>query len=98
MVKRKAVGFLVSELALSERRSCRIVGLTQLAQHYRPKPRALRMSWHWPAPSPAAWDGLEVCAGGCGSRSHEAVLPKPFLVALGPVHAIGPDIARGVLL
>ena len=39
MVKRKAVGFLMSELGLSERRSCRIVGLTRSVQQYRPKPR-----------------------------------------------------------
>ena len=39
MVKRKAVGFLMSELGLSERRSCRIVGLTRSVQQYRPRPR-----------------------------------------------------------
>ena len=39
MAKRKAVGFLVSELGLSERRSCRIVGLTRSVQQYRPEPR-----------------------------------------------------------
>ncbi len=39
MVKRKAVGFLMSEMGLSERRSCRIVGLTRSVQQYRPKPR-----------------------------------------------------------
>ena len=38
MVKRKAVGFLLSEFGLSERRSCRIVGLTRSVQQYRPKP------------------------------------------------------------
>lgn len=39
MVKRKAVGFLMSELGLSERRSCRIVGLTRSVQQYRSRPR-----------------------------------------------------------
>jgi putative transposase len=39
MAKRNAVGFLVSELGLSERWSCRIVGLTRSVQQYRPKPR-----------------------------------------------------------
>jgi putative transposase len=39
MVKRKAVGFLMSEFGLSERRSCCIVGLTRSVQQYRPRPR-----------------------------------------------------------
>jgi hypothetical protein len=33
------VGFLMEELCLSERRSCRIVGLSRSAQQYRPAPR-----------------------------------------------------------
>ena len=36
MAKRKAVGFLTSKMALSERRSCRIVGLRRSVQQYRP--------------------------------------------------------------
>lgn len=36
MAKRKAVGFLTSEMALSERRSCRIVGLWRSVQQYQP--------------------------------------------------------------
>lgn len=36
MAKRKAVGFLTDELGLSERRSCRIVGLARSVQQYRP--------------------------------------------------------------
>lgn len=39
MAKRKAVGFLMTELGLSERRSCRIVGLARSVQQYRPVPR-----------------------------------------------------------
>ncbi|PWR01469.1 hypothetical protein DKT77_16900 [Meridianimarinicoccus roseus] len=36
MAKRKAVGFLISEMGLSERRACRIVGLSRSVQQYRP--------------------------------------------------------------
>ena len=36
MAKRKAVGFLMSEMGLSERRSCRLVDLARSVQHYRP--------------------------------------------------------------
>jgi putative transposase len=39
MAKRKAVGFLVTELGLSERRSCRLVGLARSVQQYRPVPK-----------------------------------------------------------
>ncbi len=39
MAKRKAVGFLISELGLSERRSCRIVGLSRSVQQYQRVPR-----------------------------------------------------------
>jgi putative transposase len=39
MVKRKAVGFLMSQLGLGERRSCRIICRTRSVQQYRPKPR-----------------------------------------------------------
>jgi putative transposase len=39
MAKRKAVGFLMTELGLSERRSCRIVGLARSVQQYRPVPK-----------------------------------------------------------
>ena len=39
MAKRKAVGFLVSEMGLSERRSCRIVGIARSVQQYRPVDR-----------------------------------------------------------
>ncbi|MEL6286898.1 MAG: IS3 family transposase [Pseudomonadota bacterium] len=39
MAKRKAVGFLMTELGLSERRSCRIVGLARSVQQYRPAER-----------------------------------------------------------
>ena len=39
MAKRKAVGFLMDEMGLSERRSCRIVGLHRSVQQYRPVPR-----------------------------------------------------------
>jgi putative transposase len=38
MVKRKAVGFLMAEMGLSERRSCRIVGLARSVQQYHPVP------------------------------------------------------------
>ena len=36
MAKRKAVGFLISEMGLSERRACRIVGLARSVQQYQP--------------------------------------------------------------
>ncbi len=39
MAKRRAVGFLISEMGLSERRSCRIVGLSRSVQQYRPAPK-----------------------------------------------------------
>jgi len=39
MAKRKAVGFLTTEMGLSERRSCRIVGLARSVQQYRPVDR-----------------------------------------------------------
>ena len=39
MAKRKAVGFLMSEMGLSERRSCRLVDLARSVQRYRPQPR-----------------------------------------------------------
>src|SRR4249920_3692085 len=39
MVKRRAVGFLMRELGLGERRSCRIVGLSRSMAQYRPVPR-----------------------------------------------------------
>ena len=39
MAKREAVGFLVSEMRLSERRSCRIVGLARSVRQYRAAPR-----------------------------------------------------------
>ena len=39
MAKRKAVGFLMSEIGLSERRACRIVGLARSVQQYRPLPK-----------------------------------------------------------
>ncbi len=39
MAKREAVGFLVAELGLSERRSCRIVGLARSVQQYHPVPK-----------------------------------------------------------
>jgi putative transposase len=39
MAKRKAVGFLMSEIGLSERRACRIVGLARSMQQYRPLPK-----------------------------------------------------------
>ncbi|MEM9764193.1 MAG: IS3 family transposase [Pseudomonadota bacterium] len=35
MAKRKAVDFLMTELGVSERRSCRIVGLERSVQQYR---------------------------------------------------------------
>jgi putative transposase len=40
MAKRKAVGFLMSELGLGERRSCRIVGLSRSVAQYRPVDRS----------------------------------------------------------
>jgi len=39
MAKRKAVGFLMTEMGLSERRSCRIVGLARSVRQYRPADR-----------------------------------------------------------
>ncbi len=39
MAKRKAVGFLMKELGLRERRSCRIVGLARSVQQYHPVPK-----------------------------------------------------------
>ena len=36
MAKRKAVGFLIGEMGLSERRACRIVGLSRSVQQYQP--------------------------------------------------------------
>ena len=33
------MGFLMQELGLSERRSCRIVGLSRSVQQYRPTPK-----------------------------------------------------------
>jgi hypothetical protein len=39
MARRRAVGFLMDEPGLSERRSCRIVGLSRSVQQYRPAPR-----------------------------------------------------------
>jgi putative transposase len=39
VAKRKAVGFLTSEIGLSERRACRIVGLARSVQQYRPVPK-----------------------------------------------------------
>lgn len=39
MAKRKAVGFLMTELGLSERRSCRLLGLAWSVQQYRPMPK-----------------------------------------------------------
>lgn len=39
VAKRKALGFLMSEMGLSERRSCRIVGLARSVQQYRSVPR-----------------------------------------------------------
>jgi hypothetical protein len=39
MARRRAVGFLMKALGLSERRSCRIVGLSTSAQQYCPAPK-----------------------------------------------------------
>src|SRR3954451_23229723 len=39
MARRRAVGFLMNTLGLSERRSCRIVGLSRSVQQYRPAPK-----------------------------------------------------------
>ncbi len=39
VAKRKAVGFLITEMGLSERRACRIVGLARSVQQYRPVPK-----------------------------------------------------------
>lgn len=39
MAKRKAVGFLISEMGLSERKACRIVGLSRSVQQYRSLPK-----------------------------------------------------------
>lgn len=39
MAKRKAVGFLISGMGLSERRACRIVGLSRSVQQYQPLPK-----------------------------------------------------------
>lgn len=39
MAKRKAVGFLISEMGLSERRACRIVGLSRSVQQYQSLPK-----------------------------------------------------------
>lgn len=39
MAKRHAVGFLMNEMGLSERRSCRLVALSRSVQQYRPLPR-----------------------------------------------------------
>jgi putative transposase len=39
VAKRRAVGFLMSEVGLGERRSCRIVGLSRSVAQYRPVPR-----------------------------------------------------------
>ena len=36
MAKRKAVGLLINEMGLSERRACRIAGLARSVQQYRP--------------------------------------------------------------
>ncbi len=36
MATRKTVGFLISDLGLSERRACRIVGLARSVQQYQP--------------------------------------------------------------
>ena len=40
MAKRRALGFLMSELGLGERRGCRIVGLSRWVAQYRPVARA----------------------------------------------------------
>ena len=39
MAKRKAVGFLISEIGLRERRACRIFGLARSVQQYQPLPK-----------------------------------------------------------
>ena len=39
MARRRAVGFLTGALGLSERRSCRIVGIARSVQQYRPTER-----------------------------------------------------------
>ena len=39
MAKRKAVGFLLAELGLSERRGCAEVGLSRSVWQYRPLPK-----------------------------------------------------------
>lgn len=39
MARRRAVGFLMSELGVSERRACRIVGLSRSVQQYQPVTR-----------------------------------------------------------
>lgn len=39
MAWRRAVGFLTDELGLSERRSCRIVGLSRSVHQYTPAPK-----------------------------------------------------------
>lgn len=39
MAKLKAVGFLISEVSLSERRACRMVGLSPSVQQYQPLPK-----------------------------------------------------------
>ena len=39
MAKRRALGFLMSELGLGERRGCRIVGLSRSVAQYRPVAR-----------------------------------------------------------
>jgi len=38
VAQRKAVGFLIREMGLSERRACRIVGLARWVRQYRPVP------------------------------------------------------------
>ncbi len=37
------MGFLMNELGLSERRSCRIVGLSRSVQQYCPAPNTTRL-------------------------------------------------------
>lgn len=39
MAKRRAVGFLMTERGISERRACRIVGLARSVHQYRPMPK-----------------------------------------------------------
>ena len=39
MARRRALGFLMNTLGLSERRCCRIVGLSRSVQQYQPAPR-----------------------------------------------------------